>query len=263
MTSKTATRLIPREHGAYTQLGFPLLTILLVGGTSGAALAFAGAAIVTFFAYEPMMVLLGHRGARARRERRSQALEGLWSLEISALTFFTVAVVLAPRLALAVFAVPAVVGAVTLWLVWRGAHHSMAGELLAALGLCSWALPVGIAAGATVELTVVVWATWSLAFGLGTVTVRRFVQSRKAGPALLIGPAVLAVVIMVSSVAAAVTLPSVPMAAPLALLPACCLTLAVWRLRPHTRHLRKVGWALAASSTVTALVLVVGLTWQG
>src|SRR5687767_8382553 len=49
----------PKEHGAYGQLGFPLVTTLAV--------------VALFIAHEPLVVLLGRRGARIRREQGRRA----------------------------------------------------------------------------------------------------------------------------------------------------------------------------------------------
>ena len=47
----------PREHGAYAQLGFPLLSGLIYAGGEPGAVAFAAVAVCHFFAHEPLAVL--------------------------------------------------------------------------------------------------------------------------------------------------------------------------------------------------------------
>ena len=44
-TMSASQSLLPREYGAYAQLGFPLCCGLVMGGVSAAGLAFGGAAV--------------------------------------------------------------------------------------------------------------------------------------------------------------------------------------------------------------------------
>ncbi len=60
--------LLPREHGAYAELGFPLLSGLVLGSPGAASWLFVAAAILLFLANEPLVILLGVRGRRAREE---------------------------------------------------------------------------------------------------------------------------------------------------------------------------------------------------
>ena len=69
--------LIPREHGAYAELGFPLLSGLLLGSPGAAAGLFVAAAILLFLANEPLVVLLGVRGKRAQQDHAAAARHGL------------------------------------------------------------------------------------------------------------------------------------------------------------------------------------------
>src|SRR5512140_1483244 len=66
--------LIPREHGAYGQLGFPLLAALGCGRPGVAALCLVLAFVAAFIAHEPVLILLGDRGTRARRESYRDAV---------------------------------------------------------------------------------------------------------------------------------------------------------------------------------------------
>ncbi len=55
--------LLPREHGAYAQLGFPLVTALALGDLGVAPLLLVVGIIAVFLVHEPVMVLSGGRGA--------------------------------------------------------------------------------------------------------------------------------------------------------------------------------------------------------
>jgi hypothetical protein len=52
---------------AYGQLRFLMVTALAIGRPGTAAFAWAGAATLAFLVHEPVMVLLGQRGAKASR----------------------------------------------------------------------------------------------------------------------------------------------------------------------------------------------------
>ena len=62
------TLFLPREHGAYGQLVFPLVTAFGVAGLSSGGLLLATAVIAAFLAHEPAAVRFGQRGVRASRE---------------------------------------------------------------------------------------------------------------------------------------------------------------------------------------------------
>src|SRR6188474_1875399 len=68
------TTMLPREHGAYGQLLFPLGAALAIAGVHPSGMLTATAAVAAFVAHEPLVLLLGGRGARARREQRRQAI---------------------------------------------------------------------------------------------------------------------------------------------------------------------------------------------
>jgi len=61
--------LLPKEHGAYGQLALPLVTSFAVAGVSTPAVLLGLAVVSGFLAHEPVVVLLGRRGARAKREQ--------------------------------------------------------------------------------------------------------------------------------------------------------------------------------------------------
>src|SRR5688572_12248058 len=55
--SRAAT-MLPREHGAYGQVAFPILTAFLVSDITVAGLLIAAAVVAGFLAHEPAAVLL-------------------------------------------------------------------------------------------------------------------------------------------------------------------------------------------------------------
>jgi hypothetical protein len=69
---ESQTSLLPREHGAYAQLAFPLVTGLGLATPSLPAVALALAAVAFFLANEPVAILLGTRGSGWRRSSGSR-----------------------------------------------------------------------------------------------------------------------------------------------------------------------------------------------
>ena len=65
--------LLPREHGAYAELAFPLLTGVALGAPSLPVLALASAAVAFFLANEPVAILLGARGGRIKDQQGQRA----------------------------------------------------------------------------------------------------------------------------------------------------------------------------------------------
>src|SRR5262245_14312408 len=59
--------MLPREHGAYFQMAFPLVTSLVVARASPPAVFIAIAVVCGFLMHEPLLLLLGGRGVRARQ----------------------------------------------------------------------------------------------------------------------------------------------------------------------------------------------------
>jgi choline-glycine betaine transporter len=98
VTSRTPS-LLPREHGAYAQVIFPLLTALALGGITVSALLLVIATVTVFLAHEPVLVLLGNRGGRAKRETSAPAGRRLAWLVVVGLAAGLVGLWLAPSAA--------------------------------------------------------------------------------------------------------------------------------------------------------------------
>ncbi|PYR50160.1 MAG: hypothetical protein DMF89_10175, partial [Acidobacteria bacterium] len=102
--------MFPREHGAYGQLLFPLITALAIGHPGAAALCLSASAVCAFMAHEPLLVLLGHRGARAVREQGLRARRWLAAFAAGAIASGAIAMALMPVAARIALAVPAAGG---------------------------------------------------------------------------------------------------------------------------------------------------------
>lgn len=167
--------LLPREHGTYGEVLFPLVSALVLGEANRAAWGLALVAVAGFLAHEGFVVLLGSRGARIRREAspaawRSVGLFGAAALAGAALAWpgLTQAVVLGVVLA-AALSLAAIAAA------WLGWERGLAGELLAALALTSWSVPVALAGAVPAVTAFSVWTIWCVVYGLATVIVHAII----------------------------------------------------------------------------------------
>lgn len=156
--------LLPKQHGAYGQITFPLLTAFAVASVSSGGLLIAAPVIAGFLAHEPAAILLGRRGARARRELRRRALRWLGCclaiggpagaaalLLIDATARWSIVLPVAPALWLGVATA-------------RGKEKSWHGEAAAALAFSGAAMPVAMAAGAPAEAAAAVAIPFALLF---------------------------------------------------------------------------------------------------
>ncbi len=238
----------PREHGAYAQLGAPLMAAL-VGGPRVAAVLVAVAAVLAFLAHEPLLVVLGHRGRRARELRGARARTWLIVEVTLAFAAGVLGLAVAPHHALAIGAVVAVPIAVTLALAIRKQEHTLGGELVAAIALSGAGAVVSAAGGASVDDVAWTWLAWSVGFGCTIVAVHRVMRrrSKTAGGSLAAAIAASAAATL-AAVAGIVAVPALAAAAPL-VVPSAWI---VARPPPVTR-LRAIGVTLAIASVASVV----------
>jgi hypothetical protein len=252
--------LLPREHGAYAQLAFPLLTGLGYARFQPGAVAFAVAALALFLAHEPVAVLSGVRGARLRGELEEAARGRLAFLAAAAAVAAVAAVGLAPLRGWLGAAVPAALGALLLPLFGRRGIKSVTGETLVAAASASLVLPLALTGPVPAERAVLAAAVW-LAVYVPSILAVHAVKARHRAKAerrwTLAATPVASAAIGVTGVALALLLP--PWGRPaLAVLPPVLATLVVGLALPHPRHLKRIGWTMVAAYAA-ALVLLLGL----
>ncbi len=251
--------LLPREHGAYGQLLFPLFSALLIGQPSAGAYLLAAAAVAAFLAHEALLVVLGQRGVRACREhgadaRRSLALFGGFCAVTGTVSLFVL-----PRPALDVLVLPVVLALLVGAAVVMHRERSTMGEMLVAVALTSLALPVALAGHATRTNALTLFVVFSAVFVTATIAVRALIgRVTKAGgpPPLLAGALALFVVVGLAVAAFAGRLAPV---APYAALPVCAVALGLTASPPSPRHLKTIGWTLVGATLLTSVLLVGGL----
>jgi hypothetical protein len=252
--------MFPREHGAYGQLLFPLVTALAVGRPPAVAWLLAASVVAAFLAHEPLLVLLGQRGARAAREQRGRAAIWFGGSGIAAALCGVTAVVMSPsEVRIALIAPAALAAMLVVVIVWRQ-EHTTSGEVLSAVALSSMALPVAVAAGAPVAVALSCASVFAAVFVSGTLCVRAVIGATRTPPA--VGARTVAGLIAAASVAVLWMLAVAGRAsrsAPWAALPVCGGGLLLVMKPPSARHLRTIGWSLVATTTITAAALIATL----
>jgi hypothetical protein len=247
--------LAPKEHGAYGQLGLPLCAALAMGTPRVAALAIAAGAVLAFAAHEPLLVLAGTRGARARREDGARALRRFATLGIAAVTAGGAGIVFAPTAARVAALVPLGLAALLAPFVFAEKEKTLPDEIVAGAALAAASLPVAIASGVSIAAAWSAWIAWAIAFAASTIAVRAVVAHARAHVAWFrraAGPLALAVATFALARGGVVTPLAAAGAAPM-LVAAIALAVAP----PPPTALRRVGWALVAASAILCVVLAV------
>jgi hypothetical protein len=260
-TKPSNSSMLPREHGAYAQLGFPLLTALLLGSPSAAGLLLLVSIIALFLLHEPLMVLTGGRGGRVKREAGDAARQRAVLLVAVAATAGGIGIWLAPGEARLVALIPAALGGLLTPLIFSRREKTAVGELLVALTLSATMIPIAVTGGVSLSVALVASAIWAIAFSLGTLTVRGIIARAKknqpAGPMPVIAPALCA-----AAIAGAVYLATrgdVPALAALAVVPTALVALVFGLTGVHPRNLRRMGWSLVASNVAVLVALLASL----
>ncbi len=249
---------VPREHGAYAQLGAPMFAALLVGGLSRAGLAFVAATGLVFIAHESALVLMGARGPRAQREQGGSAWWWLIVLSVLALGGGAYGVAAMPAAGRAYVWIPVVLAACAGGFCFARAEHTAAGELVAAVTLASASVPVALSGGLPARAALGIGIVFAAGFAVMTLAVRAVTgQTRRPGDA---GPRARAIAMALIVLAATVVLAlrgtlAALEAASLAVFCVPSAVLAAWP--PHPRNLKLIGWSMVGASAVAAVLLTI------
>jgi hypothetical protein len=251
--------MLPHEHGAWGQLAMPLLTAFAIGRPTASAFALAAAVVLAFLAHEPAIVLLGQRGRRARDEDGARALRWLAATGGLAAAAGLAGIALAPPLARVALAVPGALGVAVVALLLARQERTVAGETAVAAALASSGAAVALAGGAEPRDAIAAAIAWTLGFVAATLAVQVILVRVRSKGARDPGRrhAALAALLVVAGVA--LSRAGLPSALAWATLPTALLSIAVCLARFSPRRLRELGWALVGSSTLTLVILVVGL----
>jgi hypothetical protein len=249
---------MPREHGAYVELGFPLVTALGLGRLNFAQLLLAIATVAVFLAHEPILVLAGERGRRALGHFKRQAASLAIVLLVVAIGTGAVGWWNAPPIARATLVLPLIFAALLIPLILSHREKTLAGELLVAFTFSSALIPIAMAGDVAPRIAVTAGAVWAGIFLLETLTVRGVRASRKeiitaerSFLASLVGGVMGILAAIVITMAGAL-----PLLAGVAIVPAALVALTCALARVHARQLRTLGWSLAASNVVALAALL-------
>jgi hypothetical protein len=133
----------------------------------------------------------------------------------------------------------------------RRMERTVLGEVTAGVILAALAVPVAYASGVSPVNAWGAFATWSAGCFAATWAVRSVIRSARGK-----APFVSRVLPLALPIAGAALLAFVSLKSAIALVPVLAVTLALAVFPPHPRHLRRMGWALAASMTTASLLLI-------
>jgi hypothetical protein len=259
-------KMVPREHGAYAELLFPMVTVFLGGLPTTSTWLLAIGAIACFLANEPLLVLVGQRGTRMKREESDRAKRALLIFILFALGAGIAGLLLAPKVAQYAVAVPLVLGVGLVMLAAQGLERSVMGEVLAAATLSSIAIPLGLCAALGLTEVLAVTLIWLAASLLGTAVVRLTVARTKAktdeelaSVRFKRGSLVFVCLAVIGVGVAAPYGSRVGLWVLAAVVPVAVAVLAMAVLRPTTRRLRLMGWSLVAANLCSLIAVVMTL----
>jgi hypothetical protein len=254
----------PKEHGAYGQLVFPLVAAFAVAGVSPAAVLTSVAAAAGLLAHEPLVVLLGRRGPRAKREGAARARRWLvfWSALAGAAGF--AALWLAPAGTRWSFMLPLVPAAVVAAAMFVERERSTVGEIAVAVAFSAVAIPVCLSSGASLPTASSIAVVFAAIFTAGTLSVRAVVLNVRGGGDPHAVRATRLVLLLLSvalayALALGIVRAAVPSATLIAVVPGLAVSLGLATRPPAPTRLRAVGWTLVSASAAAAAILIVGL----
>lgn len=250
--AEPAAKLKPKEHGAYAILGIPTLTALIVAGPTVAGICIVVAAFAGFLAHEPLLVKLGHRGARAQRTTPA-ATNRLIALLLLTTICGGIAFAIGSvdvRLALVVCGVLA---ATSFSVAIAGVHRSLSGQLWGVVVLSAVCIPVLLAGGIGRSQAAETWVSWLIGFTATTMAVRGVIASQKRQSRLLH----LGTLIVLTSAVAGLTIGGFKL--PIATLPMLAMSWYLQIAPPPAKQLKRVGWALVVGTLGTAVWMAITL----
>ncbi|MBI2366382.1 MAG: YwiC-like family protein [Deltaproteobacteria bacterium] len=253
--------LLPREHGAYAAVAFPLITALALGGPTAVQLLWIVGCVAVFLAHEPLLIILGERGRRSRTALGARARKAVRILAALAIATGGLGWWVAPPAARVALILPLALGALLLRLILIHRERSLPGEVLASVTLSSVVVPIALAGGVSLRAATIAGAIWCAVSGLATLTVRATIaRAKQATHHRRLSHQTIAFSAAATLAAFLLTLAKLlPALAAAAILPVVLLAVTFSILHVHPRHLRTMGWSLVGSNVITLVALLVGL----
>ena len=258
--------MVPREHGAYAELLFPIVSVFLGGSPTTSTWLLAIGAIACFLANEPLLVLVGQRGTRMKREESDRAKRALLIFSLIGLGAGIAGLLLATPAVQYAVGMPLLLGIGLIMLAVQGLERSMIGEALAASTLSSIAIPLGLSAGLGLTPTLAVALIWLLTSLLGTAVVRLTLARTKAKTDQELSRVrfkrALLMLVCLAVVAVGVAAPygsRVGLWVLAAAVPVAVVVFTMAVLQPTARRLRLMGWSLVAANLCSLIAVVTTL----
>ncbi len=254
--------LLPREHGAYAELLFPLLTALALGNFNMAQWLLAFAAVAVFLAHESLLIIVGDRGSRARSQLMGQAKWTSAVLLAIACTTAAFGLWQAPAATFWAVLIPVCSTVLLIPLIISHREKTLAGEFLVALIFSTALIPIALAGAVVFETATAAAGVWFAVFAIETLTVRAVKAHLKPGmERARLTRAIMIFNLSLAVVAILLFLNREPLFAPIAaIVPAALVALACVWLRVHPRHLRTLGWALVTCDLIALIMLTASLS---
>jgi hypothetical protein len=141
-----------------------------------------------------------------------------------------------------------------------GLERSWAGEALAGVALAAWVVPLAMAGGAPWWTGVQAWLGFGATFVVATLAVRAVIQSARPKRAARLRVAtVFSAILTVAVLAGLAVAHRLDASVGWAVVPAAGFSLVLGSAPPHPRHLKPIGWGLAAASALCIVTLAAGL----
>ena len=253
--------ILPKEHGAYGQMAFPMVTAFAIVGAAASAVLIAATTIAIFLAHEPALILLGQRGSRAKREVGRAASRGLAGWTAVGLAAGIGAVVSAPTDTCWSVLVPVGPAAVLAFAALRGREKTWYGEVASAVAFSSAAVPMVVTAGYSMRTALAIAVPFALLFVIATLAVRVVILRVRGGgdahaTAVTRRAAFLLAAASTATLLWAVIAALLPLSVLIATVPGLAIAVAVAVRPPAPAHLRTLGWTLVAASALTAVTTI-------
>jgi hypothetical protein len=255
--------MLPREHGAYSQMALPLVTSFVISGVTLAAVLTGLAVLFGFLAHEPLLVLFGRRGARITAEAAPRARKALALSSAAMIAAGVAALLLTPAIVRWWFLLPAIPAATVAASLFARHEKSAPAELAVALAFSLSAVPICLSAGTSIPIALSIGVAFTIVFVAGTLAVRVVILKVRAGgkPKAVRGTRAALAAIATGAVIAfalAAARGALPWAPLLAVSPGLISALLL-AFQPKTPRLKTVGWTLMSTSTAAAVILMAGL----
>lgn len=252
--------MLPKEHGAYGQISFPLVTSLAVAGLSWPSVFTAVAVIAMFLAHEPLLVLLGHRGRRSRSADSARAWWWLKGALVAGTASAIVAVDSMPAELRWTFLVPAVPAVWLFYAAIYGREKTSIGETAAAIAFAASALPICAGAGRP-DIGIAIAVAFALLFVLATLAVRVIVLRTRGGGDPRAAARMRGITFTLAAVGTVIALTGATdglfsWGLVAAIVPGIAFVSAIAAFPPPAARLKKVGWTLVAVSALTSVLLI-------